>query len=422
MAPIFRSSVSLTVSALLSCAGTVVSAQQDAAPEPTPSEETTQAPTPDDGRAQYPAFLVNSFVNLNVGYLNYPFSALQLEPGHQVGSIHVPHAAVRAVVLGRHFGKYLSGQISYMRPANYVKYRNIDGTEDSRSVWMHFGTVTLQSRLPISGRLSIYGEGGLAVTNRSGFEIGDASIVKDAHFSSPLFGAGLEYRVNQTWDLVSSGTYIRPSDKHRQPHTLFVSTGFRINLRSLPAERVKETQDAGRIVPENLIQIGYATNALGYGVNNFLSKEVPIFWRGKAEVGHSIVNVQYHRNVFYTKKVFALDFGAGYAQWKSNRNGEAFRTFSVFPVMRFTVLRSNQADLYVLYSVVGPSYISRRTIDDLATGSHFTFQDFMGVGMFIGARRQINVEINLNHYSNGNIQAENAGVKVPLTFKVGFGF
>jgi hypothetical protein len=46
----------------------------------------------------------------------------------------------------------------------------------------------------------------------------------------------------------------------------------------------------------------------------------------------------------------------------------------------------------------------------------------MGIGMFIGARRHINVEINLNHYSNGNIQLENAGVKVPLTFKVGYGF
>ena len=46
----------------------------------------------------------------------------------------------------------------------------------------------------------------------------------------------------------------------------------------------------------------------------------------------------------------------------------------------------------------------------------------MGIGVFMGERRQFNAEINLNHYSNGNIQAENAGVKVPLTFKVGYGF
>jgi hypothetical protein len=417
-----RVSIWLAVAAWLCCAGTVVSAQQDATAEPSPPEEVTPVPVPDEGRAQYPAFLTNAFVSVNVGYINYPFSARQLEPGHHVETVHVPHAAVRAMLLGRHFGKYFSAQVSYMRPANYVKYRNIDGTDTSRSVWMHFGTLTMLARLPIGERLSIYGETGLAVTNRSGFELGEGFIVKDEHFSSPLFGAGLEYRVNPTWDLVSSATYIRPSDTHRQPHTVFASAGFRINLRPLPVARVKETQAAGRIVPENLIQIGYATNALGYGVNNVLSKQVPIFWRGKAEVEQSVVNVQYHRNVFYTKKIFSLDFGAGYAEWKSNRNGESFRTFSVFPVMRFTVLRSRLADFYGLYSVAGPTYISRTRIDDLDTGSHFTFQDFMGIGMFMGERRQFNAEINLNHYSNGNIQAENAGVKIPLTFKVGYGF
>ena len=421
VAPI-RSSISLALSALLCCAGTNVSADQNTTAEPTPPEAVTPAPAQGDARAQYPAFLTNAFVNVNVGYINYPFSSLQLEPGYRVGSIGVPHVAARAVLFGRHFGKYFSGQVSYMRPVNYVQYRNIDGTEASRSVWMHFGTVTLLFRLPINQRLSVYGEGGLAVTSRKGFEIGGASIVEDAHFASPLFGAGLEYRVNQSWDLVSGGTYIHPSDEDRQPHTLFVSAGFRINLRPLHADRVRETQDAGRVVPENLIQIGYATNALGYGANNVLSKQVPIFWRGQAEVEQSVVNIQYHRNVFYTKRVFALDFGVGYGQWKSDKNGETFHTFSVFPVMRFTVVRSRAADLYALYSVAGPTYISRRTIDDLDTGSHFTFQDFMGVGMFMGARRQINVEINLNHYSNGNIQLANAGVKVPLTFKVGYGF
>ena len=163
-------------------------------------------------------------------------------------------------------------------------------------------TATLQTHVPIRGRLSIYGESGLAVTSRRGFEIGDASAVKDVHFSSPLFGAGLEYHANPTWDFVASGIYIRRNAEHRQPHTMFASAGFRINLRPLPAERVKETQDAGRLIPENLIQIGYSTNAFGYGANNFLSGEVPIFWRGRAEVEQSVVNIQYHRNVFYTKR------------------------------------------------------------------------------------------------------------------------
>jgi len=417
-----RCSTLLAASALLSCLDTVVFAQQDAAPERAPAQETPQAPARDDARAQYPAFLSNAYASLNVGYINYRFSGLQLEPGYQVESVHVPHVAAQAVLFGRHFGKYFSAQASYMRPVKYVQYRNVNGGGSTRFVWMHFGTVTLQSHVPIGEHLSLYGEGGLAITNRSGFEIDDAPAVRDAHFTSPLLGAGLEYHLNRTWDVVSGGSYIPPRAGSRQPRTLFVSAGVRYNLRPLPAERVQDTLDAGFVFPENLIQLGYATNALGYGVNNFVSKTVPIFWGGKVEVKRSVFAIQYSRNVFHTRKVFAIDVGASFAQWTSRKNGETFRTLSAHPVLRFTVLRSKPADLYVSYSIAGPSYISRDVIDDQDTGSRFTFQDTMGVGVFIGERKRINAEINLNHYSNGNILSENAGVKIPLTFKLGYAF
>ena len=419
-----RGLVSLIASGLIACFGTAVSAQQGTAPagEVAPSAGTRQAPAHDDGRAQYPTFLANSYASLDVGYLGYRFSDLQLEPGHRVESIHVPHVAVRAMLFGHHFGKYVSAQASYMRPVRYVKYRQVDGGSTTGSVWMHFGTVTLQSRVPITTRVSVYGEGGLAITNRSGFEIGDVPAVSDAHFTSPLLGAGFEYRVNRTWDVVSGATYIAPRDEHHQPTTMLASAGFRYNLRPLSAERVADTLKAGYHFPGNLIQVGYATNALGYGVNRFVSKTIPIFWGGHVEVRRSVFAIQYSRNVFHTRKVFALDVGASLAQWTSRKNGDSFRTLSAYPLLRFTVLRSKASDLYVAYSVAGPSYISRDVIDDRDTGSRFTFQDFMAVGAFIGTEKRINAEINLNHYSNGNMQSENAGVKVPLTFKVGYAF
>jgi hypothetical protein len=55
-------------------------------------------------------------------------------------------------------------------------------------------------------------------------------------------------------------------------------------------------------------------------------------------------------------------------------------------------------------------------------GGHFTFQDFMAAGMFIGARKRLNIEFNLNHYSNGNLMSDNAGVTVPLAIKLGYAF
>ncbi len=376
----------------------------------------------EDSRAQYPALLSNAFVNLNIGFIDYPFSSLQLEPGHDVGQVAVPHLAVRAVLFGRHFGRYLSAQGSYMRPVKYVRYRDVDGNGSTRFVWMHFGTVTMQGRVPLGPRASVYGEGGLAISSRSGFDVDEAPVVRDAHVTSPLVGAGVEYRLNPTWDLVTGATYIFPKDAHRQPRTLFASTGFRYNLRPLPPERVEETRRSPFIFPEQLLQLGFASNALGYGVNNFLSRTVPVFWGGKVEVERSVFSVQYQRNLFHTKKVFSIDIGASVSRWRSSQHGEAFLTASVYPLLRFTLLRRRPADMYFAWSVAGPSYISRDVIDGRDTGSHFTFQDFMGVGVFFGARRQFNADIGINHYSNGNILTENAGVKIPLTLKVGYGF
>ena len=61
-------------------------------------------------------------------------------------------------------------------------------------------------------------------------------------------------------------------------------------------------------------------------------------------------------------------------------------------------------------------------IDGLNTGAHFTFQDMMGVGAFLGKSRRLNAEVTIKHFSNGNLATSNAGIKVPLTFKVGLTF
>lgn len=386
------------------------------------AQDATQ-PSPDgDGRAQYPALLANSFASINVGYIAYPFSEQQLEAGHRVGSIQVPHVAARAVLFGHHFGKYLSAQATYMRPVKYVKYLGVDGSPDTHTVWMHFGTVTLLARAPLNERLALYGESGLAVNNRSGFEIGDRSVVRDLHFTSPLVGGGIEYRITNAVDLVAGSTYIPKRSRGEQPYTLLSSAGLRYNMRRLSAEQVAETVAARFVFPGHLIQAGYTTDAVGFGLNHFVSKTVPIFWGGHVRVKRSVLTLTYQRNLFHTKKIFGLDLGGSFAQWTSQANQDVFRTLSLYPLARFTLVRSAPADVYFGYSVAGPSYISREVIDGLDMGGHFTFQDFMALGVFAGSRRHFNFEVNLNHYSNGNILRDNAGVRIPLTFKLGYAF
>ena len=48
-----------------------------------------------DKRYQYPAMLSNSFAGVSIGYINYPFSNSQLEPGFQAASVKVPHTALQ---------------------------------------------------------------------------------------------------------------------------------------------------------------------------------------------------------------------------------------------------------------------------------------------------------------------------------------
>src|SRR6202171_3275475 len=98
--------------ALIVCVATCASAQQE---------------TSEDTRAQYPAFLSNSYFAINVGRMGNLFSADQLEPGFQAESVDIPRLAVRVDLFGHHFTKHLSAQITYMRPARFVAYHNVNG-------------------------------------------------------------------------------------------------------------------------------------------------------------------------------------------------------------------------------------------------------------------------------------------------------
>jgi hypothetical protein len=103
-------------------------------------------------------------------------------------------------------------------------------------------------------------------------------------------------------------------------------------MRPLSDEQVERNSNPSVAFPKNLVQIGYVTDALGYGVNDFVSRgAVPVFWPADVRVAHGL-SLNYQRNVFHTRRVFALDWGAGLSSWKS-KNGEPFSTASIYPVL-----------------------------------------------------------------------------------------
>lgn len=375
-----------------------------------------------DKRVQYPGALSHAYFSVNIGYLNYPFSNLHLENGYAAEKIIIPHTGVRLTLYGYRFTKNLSAEITYMRPVLWVVYRNVNSELKDHSVWMNIAGLNLKSRLPLSKKLSVYGQGGLTIITRHGFTIDDEPAMKDINYADIAVGGGIDYALNRKWHLQAGMDYTSARSKQKQPHTLALTSGFVYHIQPLSSEQVARKLDPGFIFPRNMVQVAYSTNALGYGVNSFFAnKYFPVFWGGSVHVDHGL-SLLYQRNIFHSRKTFSLDWGLNLAYWKTKEKKEAFYTASLYPLLRFTFLRSKLTDFYFNYSVAGPTYISKTILDEENTGKHFSFQDFMGLGVFAGPKRKINGEIRIAHYSNGNLFSQNVGVKIPLTFGLGYTF
>ena len=391
-------------------------------PDPEVNAEQPPAAAPPDPPARYPRFLLNSYIGVQLGSIGYAFSNAQAQPGFHAQSIQIPHLAARVVLFGHEFHKYFSAQISDMRPVYWVNYQDVNGDQASHTVWMNIAGLTAKARLPLTGKWSLYAEGGLGIVTRKGFGIGPATVVSDASYATLLFGGGLEYRLNSNWALLSGVIAAPGRSAVRQPSTVFFSAGFTYTLRRLPAELVETEPAIGPLWPKNTLQLGYISNVLGYGVNNFVSKgAVPVFWPGSVEVANGL-SLDYRREVFHTRRYFALDWGASVSSWKSRKNGERFYTAAVYPELRFILVRTNPLELYFAYSLAGPALITRANIDGTDTGRTFTFQDFMSAGVLLGRNRKIAAEVRIAHYSNADLFPQNPGVTIPLGLYLGSTF
>jgi hypothetical protein len=212
--------------------------------------------------------------------------------------------------------------------------------------------------------------------------------------------------------------YASGHPQHRQPETVFASTGFRYNLQGLA--RNSSTSDDS-FFAKHTLQTGYTTTAFGYGVNNTLSGKIPIFWGGDVPISSGGI-VRYQQMAFHSRKLVSLDLGVSAGLWTGSETGQRFATLSSSPLLRFTLLRRSPADVYLSYSAAGPTFISSSVIDGYATGTRFTFQDMLGLGAYLTPSRHLVAELNIAHYSNGNLFFQNPGLKIPITLSLGYVF
>lgn len=385
------------------------------------TQAAAQDAAPDDHRFQYPSFLANSFMSFSAGSIGYLFTGRQLETGFVAQSVDKPRLAVRVDLFGHHFSKYLSVQGTYLRPTRYVEYRNINGRGTSALVSNAYAGLTLTGHIPFTDRVAGYLEAGGGWTSRSGIFVDGKTALEPAHYTSGMLGGGLEVHTSPNTDMLFSWTYLPGRRTFEQPSTRFYTLGLRYHMRALPAQELAERRKSAYAWPANLVRVGLTTNAAGYGANTLFSRGIPIFWNGDVPTGRG-VTVEYQRNVFHTSKRFAFDLGVSASTFTSANDREGFRTLSGYPLFRFFFVRSQPVDFYGVYSLAGPTYFSRVDLEGMDTGARFTFQDFMGAGVYLGRTRRVNLEVGIKHFSNGNLFPTNPGVRIPLTFTVGYAF
>ncbi len=373
-------------------------------------------------RSQYPAVMRNSYWGIQVGVIHYNFTVAQMEIGNTAQSISVPKVAANIAMFGHYFTPNFSVQMRYMRPVEWVKYKNVNGTIGNYSVVMNTGLVTGKYNIVLNKKINIVPETGFALVSRGGFKVNGNTIIKDAIIGTVVVGTALNYKLNNKIDLLATGLYVPKNNKNKQPAITAATLGFNYNMRPFSTAKVANHDAAGFTFPKHIIQIGSANNVVGYGINNFVSEgAIPIFWGGDVDIKNGFV-LQYERNVFHAKKIFALSIGTHIGHYTSRKNNDGFSAISIFPVFNYHFLRSKTTDLYFTHTVAGPSLLSKIKLDNEITGRTFTFYDAMGMGGYFGVKKQLNMELRISHYRNGIIFEKNPGLKIPLSFNLGYCF
>lgn len=377
-------------------------------------------------KTKFTNFLANSYYSINFGGIFYPFSNDNLQPGYATETFSRNWFSGR-FLLGYKITDNLSAQFGTMRPASWFKYDNVNNIGYDRSVWINAWSLSLKNDFNINSKTSVYAEAGVANLTRIGFSIDDKVVYEDAHYASLIYSFGVQYWLSNKWRLTASGTFLPKSDKYNQPSISQANLGFEYHLQQVDDKTAEEYATNKYFFPNNILQVSYGNGGIGFGMNEFFSMNmqlgnfesfgIPVFWLGDVKAQHAL-SITYQRLIYRSEKIFSLDWGAS-ATYFQSRGGENVFAFSIFPVLRFYLLRRNSFDFYTNYSIIGPTYITQSSIDNFDTGTNVTYQDTMGFGVFFGKDRKYNFEMRIMHYSNGNIFVNNSGVAVPIQFTFG---
>ncbi len=366
--------------------------------------------------------LENLYLTGSFGIINYDYTRELLNDNlHTTGISNTRTFAARFSV-GFHLTNKWDLEFSVMRPRLWVQYNFESPNKFDKSVWTNIWAISTRRNFKFFGRSTLYLEGGVSNVSRKGFELNKEVGIPDARYIYPIASAGLLYPISKEIDAAVNLTISPPNKNHRQPATSFIATGIVYHVKDPSDNHRKSYLETPYQFPQHLFNIGIASDYAGFNTNKQFSSgldtSIPIFWLGDVYVKNGI-SASYQKNLFHTRKNFSLSAGANIAYYNT-QNDESFYAVSIFPVIKWWFLRTRPADVYFNYSIIGPAYITSSILDNLDTGEEFTFQDFMGIGLVFGKKRNYNLDFKITHYSNGNLFTDNPGVAIPLSINFGY--
>lgn len=373
-----------------------------------------------DGRSQLPAALAGTYIGFGGGYTDIPFSNSNLINGQTATSFKNPSFGLN-IAIGHYFNRYLAAEISLMRPIKWSYAYGVSSPSSKNSIWTSLFGIALRPTLPLSPKWSAYGLIGLGIASRHGFNNNNGTVaIPSTDLMTLLTGGGMSYALTSHWNWNTGVEYSVAQPKNQEPSIFYGYTGFSYIFEKLHLPSFYKKK---YIFQKNLVQFGaFDTGIFNPNVNKYFTVGyLPIFWTGDVTARKGVIGM-YERNIFHTYKSFSFDVGTSISSYSSSVNNTSFEAFSVFPLFRFWFLRYPSVDMYFMYSIAGPTYLTRSTLDNTYLGGKFTFQDLMGIGMMMGKQKHVNLEVKIGHYSNGNLLPNNPGIQVPMVVSLGYAF
>jgi len=150
--------------------------------------------------------------------------------------------------------------------------------------------------------------------------------------------------------------------------------------------------------------------------------------------GYGVDNLTIARLGFYSKIVdkwmqsdtwrldVLLDYGAAYLHTNKSECSTRLNVINLNPILRFKARNFTQHKLFPYLDLsIGLSYASNKNFGCRNLGSHWLFEDRLGLGVVWGQNQQFELGYRFQHYSNAYLSSPNHGINLGmLNFAIKF--